>query len=64
MKPTSDKAFITHFTEAGKVQRFAARQGPELRSMTYEDRLEGLSLMSLEDRRPRGDMITAYKILR
>ena len=34
-----------------------------LTSRSYEDRLEELGLTTLEERRRRGDMITAYRIL-
>ena len=45
------------------VQKRATKLVPELRSMTYEKRLEKLGLTSLEDRRIRGDMIETYKIM-
>ena len=34
-----------------------------LRGGTYEEKLEEVGLLSLSDRRERGDMITAFKIL-
>ena len=36
---------------------------PELRNMTYNQRMEKLGLTSLEDRRVRGDMIETYRIM-
>ena len=51
-------------TKLEKVQRFATRLVPELRGMSYEERLRELNLTSLEDRRVRGDMITTFKILK
>ena len=36
---------------------------PELRDMSYPDRLRALGLTTLEDRRIRGDMIEVYKLL-
>ena len=45
------------------VQRRATKLVPELRNKSYEKRLEGLGLISLEDRRVRGDMIETYKIM-
>ena len=34
-----------------------------LRKLTYDERLNKLDLMTTEERRRRGDMITTYKIL-
>ena len=45
------------------VQKRATKIVPELRNMTYNKRLESLGLISLEDRRVRGDMIETYKIM-
>ena len=45
------------------VQRRATKLVPELRNKTYEKRLESLGLISLEERRVRGDMIETYKIM-
>ena len=36
---------------------------PELKNLTYEDRLKSINLPSLEFRRRRGDMIEVYKYL-
>ena len=36
---------------------------PALKHMSYEDRLQGLGLTTLIERRYRGDMIQTYKIL-
>ena len=44
------------------VQRRATKLIPELKDMTYEQRLRELDLPSLEYRRSRGDMIQCYKI--
>ena len=46
-----------------KVQRRATKVVPELKNLTYEDRLRRLNLPSLQHRRRRGDMIFAYKIM-
>ena len=46
-----------------KIQRRATRMVPELRHLSYSDRLHRLKLTSLEDRRQRGDLIEAYKII-
>ena len=44
------------------VQRRFTRMIPELKSLTYEARLKGLNLTTLEIRRIRGDLIEVYKI--
>ena len=44
-----------------RIQRAATRWPPELRDLSYEERLKVLDLPSLEARRTRGDLITIYK---
>ena len=34
---------------------------PEIRDLTYEDRLQEMGLPNQQDRRERGDLITLYK---
>jgi hypothetical protein len=46
-----------------RVQRRAISMVSNLRGRTYEERLVEAGLLSLTDRRERGDMIAAYKIL-
>ena len=46
-----------------KVQRRAVAMVSNLRRGTYEDKLAEVGMLSLEDRRERGDMIAAFKIL-
>ena len=46
-----------------KVQRRATRQIPGFGKMEYEDRLKSLGLTTLQDRRKRGDLIEAHKML-
>jgi len=45
------------------VQRRATRIVPELKGLTYEERLEALNLPTLEYRRLRGDQIQLFKIV-
>ena len=44
-----------------RIQRAATRWVPELRDISYEERLKVLNLPSLEARRTRGAFITLYK---
>ena len=46
-----------------KVQRRATKLVPDLRQLTYSDRLAALNLPSLSYRRRRMDMITVFKIV-
>ena len=47
-----------------RVQRHATKLVPELRDLSYEDRLDKLNLPTLKERRERGDMITTFKFLK
>ncbi|XP_071944696.1 uncharacterized protein [Antedon mediterranea] len=47
-----------------RVQRRATKLVPCIRSYSYEDRLKFLGLTTLYDRRIRGDLIEAYKIVK
>ena len=47
-----------------KVQRRATKLVPELKELSYEDRLKGLGLTTLETRRERADMIEMFKVVR
>ena len=46
-----------------KVQRRATKLVPELKNLSYEERLRELNLPSLAHRRRRGDMIVTYKLM-
>ena len=45
------------------IQRRATKLVPELYDVPYEERLKRLKLFPLKDRRVRGDMISAYKMI-
>ncbi len=45
------------------MQRWATRQLPGMRDLSYPDRLKRLNLQTLAYRRVRGDMIQCFKIL-
>ena len=46
-----------------KIQRRATKLIPELRDLTYEERLKECGLTTQETRRLRGDQIEVFKIL-
>jgi hypothetical protein len=46
-----------------KIQRKATKMIPGLRNLSYEQRLQQLELISLEQRRLRGQLIETYKYL-
>ena len=46
-----------------KIQRRATKLIPELRDLTYEERLKECGLTTLETRRLRGDQIEVFEIL-
>ena len=46
-----------------RIQRAATKMVPELRDLSYEERLGELGLPTLENRRERGDLISVYKMV-
>jgi len=52
-----------HIDKIERIQRRASKRAPGLGTMNYNERLNRLSLTSLEDRRIRGDLITQFKIV-
>ena len=52
-----------HVKKLERLQRMATKMVPELVEMTYEERLRELNLLTLEQRRERGDLIQVYKLL-
>ena len=47
-----------------KVQKRMTRMLPDLKNMSYPERLKKLGLTTLESRRLRGDLIEVFKILK
>ena len=47
-----------------KVQHRAAKMVNECRGLKYEDRLLGTGLITLEERRERGDLIQVFKMIK
>lgn len=47
-----------------KIQERATKPVPELKDLTYTERLKKLKLPSLADRRRRDDMIQTFKIIK
>ena len=47
-----------------RVQRRATKMITECRNLNYESRLNVLNLISLEDRRTRGDLIQVFKLVK
>lgn len=61
--PIWSPRFIKDKTMIENVQRRATKMIPEIKDLTYEERLKALNLPTLAYRRIRGDMIETYKIL-
>lgn len=45
------------------IQRLVTDLVPELQDLSYKRRLQELQLITLEDSRGRGDLITKYKLI-
>ena len=45
------------------IQQAATKMAPRLRDLPYKERLIRLDLMSLEQRRIRGNLITAFQLM-
>ncbi len=46
-----------------RIQRIATKMVPELKYLSYKDRLKEMQLTTLQERRERGDLITVYKLI-
>lgn len=53
-----------HIKKIERIQRAATRMLPTLAELSYEERLDRLGLVTLEERRKRGDLITLYKYVK
>ena len=47
-----------------KVQKWMTRMLPDIKNMSYPERLKILDLTTLESRRLRGDLIEVFKIVK
>ena len=52
-----------HTRKIERIQRVATKMVPELKDLSYEERLEAMSLPTLQERRVRGDLITMFKLV-
>ncbi len=52
-----------HVKKLERIQRIATNMVPELKDLTYEERLEEMKLSTPGKRRERGDLITVYKLM-
>ena len=57
-------SFYQRLQKIEQVQRRATKIIVGLKDLRYEDRLEECNLLSLQDRRKRGDLIETFKIVR
>ena len=52
-----------HIRKLERLQRIATKMVPEMKEMTYEERLRAMDLPTLERRRERGDLIQIFKLM-
>jgi hypothetical protein len=55
--------WTAHYRVFEKVQRIAVNMVSSLQGVTYEEKLEELALLELEERRHQADMLMVYKIM-
>ena len=46
-----------------RIQRTSTKMIPELKDLSYKERLEEIGLATLQERRERGDQITTFKLI-
>ena len=46
-----------------RMQRIAIKMVPEIKDLSYEDRLKEMELLTLKDTWERGDLIMVYKLV-
>ena len=46
-----------------RMQRIAIKMVPEIKDLSYEDRLKEMELLTLKERWERGDLIMVYKLV-
>ena len=46
-----------------RIQKIATKMVPELKELTYEERLKEMHLTTLKERRARGDLIKIFKLM-
>ncbi len=52
-----------HINKLERIQRIATKMVPELKDLSYKDRLKEVQLTMLQERRERGNIITVYKLI-
>ncbi len=62
MVPSYSSNLVTDINHLERIQILATRLVTGMRHLPYEERLQRLGLYSLQRRRRRADLITAFKI--